>query len=190
MRRALSSVIVHKENAVRVSKCWRWLAGIGIAPLLLLVSVALFAENNDAVPADFTISLQSAPLNSVNPLETESIVVKADGTAQLSARQGNDGPLQAMQISLSAQDVKAIFDATQRLDFFTLAPEYVDPDIIDGDYAAIEVTANGKTHKVRTQNIHVVDFDILAMTVNARVPFERQVLYNALRDNDVKKVKR
>lgn len=173
-----------------VSSRWRWLAGIGIVPLLLLLSAALFAEKNNAVPADFVISLQSAPLISGNPLQTESIVIKADGAATLSARQGKDGPLEPMKLVLSPEDVQSIFDATERLQFFSLSPAYSDPAVTDGDYAAIEVTANGKTHKVRTQNIHVVDFDILAMTINARVPFDRQVLYNALRDNQSKKVKR
>lgn len=169
---------------------WRWIMVIGVVAFALGCSDTLMAQRSTTVPTDFTIKLQSAPLHQVNPLQQESIVIRADGVAVLSARRGDDGELPERQISLSAVDVEAIFDAVERVGFFTLEGQYKDPDIIDGDYALIEVTANGKTHTVRTENIRVVDFDILALTVNARVPFERQVIYNALLDNDYKKVER
>ncbi|MFA5630898.1 MAG: hypothetical protein WC997_05265 [Porticoccaceae bacterium] len=152
--------------------------------------LAAEADGRNTVPADFVIKLESAPIHQQHPLQLESIVVSADGTALLSPRIRGAKTLEELRIQLPPDDVETIFAAMERLRFFTLEPSYTNPDVIDGDYALLEVTANGRSHRVRTQNIRVMDFDILALTINTRVPAERRVIYNALLDKSYKMVER
>ncbi|MCH7806572.1 MAG: hypothetical protein IH995_05445 [Proteobacteria bacterium] len=133
-----------------------------------------------SVPDDFEITLTSAPNLLANPLEKQSIVIKADGTAWFSPRIGDDGQLPGTETELSAEAIEAIYKVVDERNFFELESFYSDPDILDGDYAEITVTADGVSHQVRTVNVRLFDFDLIAMTINARVPKDRTVIYNAL----------
>jgi hypothetical protein len=139
----------------------------------------IFAQNGN-VPDDFEITLTSAPNLLANPLEKQSIVIRADGTAWFSPRMGEDGPLPEAEAQLADGAVEAIFRVVQERDFYGLESLYNDPGILDGDYAEITITANGLSHRVRTVNVRLFDFDLIAMTINARVPEDRTVIYNAL----------
>lgn len=133
-----------------------------------------------SVPDDFEIMLTSAPNLLANPLEKESIVIRADGTAWFSARIGEDGPFPEAEAQLAEGAVEAIYKVVRERNFFDLEALYTDPEILDGDYAEITVTADGVSHQVRTVNVRLFDFDLIAMTINARVPRDRTVIYNAL----------
>lgn len=164
---------------------------VGLFTLLFTFFIFNPSSGQDPmVPEDFEVVLTSGPALQDSPLDIESITINADGTAILSARQGNGEPIPQTTIELSEDSLEGIYQAVQDRRFFELDEVYSDPAILDGDYAILRITANGTTHEVRTENIRVFDFDLVAMAVNARVPFERGVIYNALREADYKEVER
>jgi hypothetical protein len=54
----------------------------------------------------------------------------------------------------------------------------------------VTITANGKTHTVRAANIRVNALDAIARTVNAALPADRAIQYNALHVNSYMAVDR
>ena len=167
-----------------------------IAFLVRLVAVAFALAGGTGVafgadaPKDFSITLTSAPRHVQNPLQVESITITADGTAILSARLEEGEALPAETVHLAPDEVEAVYNAIVNSNFFDLKPLYANPDILDGDFATIQVTANGTTHDVRTENIRVLDFILIAAAVNARVPPSRAIIFNALVDPDYPEIKR
>lgn len=131
-----------------------------------------------AIPEDFEVSLSSAPVNPSALPGPMGIVVNDNDTAILT-RTDTDGEETTKTLTLDPGASAAIWQAIQDQGFFALDPAYNDPAILDGDYAIIQVTANGETHEVRTTNIAVGAFDMVALWINSFLPPEDMVLYNA-----------
>ena len=64
--------------------------------------------------------------------------------------------------------------------FMSLKSEYVDKTVTDGSFASLTVTADKKTHTVRTQNLSVKAFDTVMIALNLSLPKDRRVIYNEI----------
>ncbi len=133
-----------------------------------------------SVPADLAIDLSSASTHPTHPMGTERITISADGNVEISEMDSENGRLPQMTYQLDEAALGRIYSAIQDHDFFTLKESYIDEAIDGGDYARLEVTANGQRHVVRTTNIRQADFDAIAIAINREMPGERIIVYNAL----------
>jgi hypothetical protein len=141
-------------------------------------------------PADFSITLASGPIHSKNPLETESITIKADGTATIAAHLDGAAEVAAKTVHLAKAKVDGIYAQVVQENFFGLKPVYANPNVMDGDYATLNVTANGQTHQVKTVNIRVDAFDRIALWINGNFEPDDMVIYNAFIDRGMDGVER
>jgi hypothetical protein len=91
-----------------------------------------------------------------------------------------NGRLPPAMIRLPADRVRMIWQQIVTDRFFELNPLYEDPRVQDGDAAEMVITANGRTHRVRTKNIRVNAFDRIVLVIDATLPPERRIQYNAL----------
>ncbi len=64
--------------------------------------------------------------------------------------------------------------------FFDLGQEYVALDVLDGTFAVLSVTADGRTYTVSTRNKPVAAFDKIMSALNSILPEENKVLYNEI----------
>jgi len=156
----------------------------------LLVNIMASENSASAVPADFQLSLESASLMADPGFPTESLKLTADGNVEFSTKGTEKGMLPATSIQIDATAIREIYAQIQRQGFFTLQPDYVDPDVMDGDYAQLSITANGKSYTVRTTNIAVEAFDAIVHRVNRYMPPARNIYYNALHVKSYKRVQR
>lgn len=170
-------------------------------PYFLVVLIGIFfavsaffpagiAADNSEPPADFKLFLQSDAMMRHPDFPPESLTLSADGKVQFSSKGTQNGKLEPISIQIDANAVREIFKQVQTQDFFSLKKEYVDPDVLDGDYAVMTITANNQKHTVRTVNIAVEAFDAIVNRVNRFMPPERNIYYNALYDTSYKRVKR
>lgn len=169
-----------------------WLAGP--RPLFAPIAVAQEAP----VPEDFRLVLRSVPRLPGGAPAEESLILEADGTVALSAQESYSGTLPNIErkildpaeIELLPEAVREIYAAVREEDFFSLDSVYQDPDILDGDFAVLEITAEGETHRVKTINIAVGAFDRIVRTINRHLPEDRRIEYNALFTEGYEQVER
>ena len=174
--------------------CVRCSTGVAIA----LAAMALAATpctpawaETATVPADFKLRLTSASLAPPrDPPDIQWVEIEASGAARLSEYRRGGKALPATTLKLTSKDVAQIYQAIVQQKFFELKPEYRDPNVQGGDQAIMRVTANGKTHTVRAANIRVNALDAIARTVNAALPADRAIRYNALHVNSYTAVDR
>jgi len=148
------------------------------------------SEKGLPVPADFQLILESAPLRPDPDFPPESLKLSANGRVEFSAKGTETGKLEPITIQIDPTAVQAIYTQIQQQRFFTLKSEYSDPNVVDGDYARLTITADGETHTVRTINIAVEAFDAIVQRVNRYMPPERNIYYNALHVKSYKTVPR
>jgi hypothetical protein len=144
-----------------------------------------------AVPTDFKLRLVSS---TVGPPETLAdrawVEIKAGGEATFSEMQGPIGRLPSAVVNLTRDHLAVIYQELTAERFFELQPLYRDPTIRGGDQAELTVTVNGRTHTVKTINIRVNAFDRITLVIDATLPAERRIQYNALHQKDYNEVER
>ncbi len=167
------------------------------AILALIVSVmssvphsTLSAKEKMQIPDDFEIYLDSTarmPLSSA-----EALLIDSSGHCKYFKRSVGSGDEFALisEFDLTAKAMEKIYNTVKKEKFFNLKPEYRDPTVMDGDYAEMEITADGKTHTVKTVNIKVDAFDNIVRVINALLPEEARIRYNALNVKDYKRLRR
>ena len=144
-----------------------------------------------AVPHDFEVRLESAARGpQQTPPDVAWVQINAGGEAEVSEMRGRDGRLPATSIKLPPDALARIYQVIVDQRFFDLRPLYEDPAIRDGDQAEITVTADGRTHTVRTVNIAVNAFDRITIAIDRELPIERRIQYNALREESYKSIER
>lgn len=154
---------------------------------LWMVAPAAWADD---VPADFKLRLVSAPRVPDPGLPNEWVEIDASGRTYMSRMEARDGILPEATITLEPSAVQRIYDRVRQERFFELEPVYEDSDVQGGDMAQMVVTANGRTHEVRTINIKVHAFDRITIFVDRELPIERRIQYNALHVPQYKAVER
>lgn len=145
---------------------------------------------SQSFPDDLSIELSSAPRMPGYPLGPESIFISPNGTVELSVMDAEGGTLPAMTTEIDNAGRARIYNAIMENDFFGLKDKYESPAVLDGDYALLKITANGKTHSVRTINMRVNAFDRIVIIINREVPTERRIIYNALHVKEYLEVER
>lgn len=152
----------------------------------------LLAKADINVPADFSMVIHSGPRMARSPAPALFLSLDAKGSAKYyktNVKGKKDFSL-VKAFHLSPAAVKKIYAATRAQRFFDLKPQYKDPEILDGDFAQIEIKAYGKTYRVRTVNIKVDAFDKIVTTVNNFLPKGVIIYYNALTVDSYKRVER
>jgi hypothetical protein len=159
--------------------------------ILCLGLLAGFSATSHAgVPADFRVELRSAPRVPGEPAGAQEVAIDAQGRVKLAAVQGPDETLPALETQLKPDAVQRIYDAVTKDRFFELKPLYREPKIRDGDYARMTITAEGRTHTVKTVNIRVFAFDRIVITIDRELPKGRRIQYNALHVKSYPEVER
>ncbi len=163
--------------------------GIPIKTLLsglVFIIFSLFSDVSLAqdVPEDFEISLYSAPVMPGALPGPMGVVIDSDGTATIT-KQTDSGEETTKTVTLFDGAPAALWGVIEDFGFFNLDPEYVNPNVLDGDYAIIRVTANGETHEVKTTNIRLAPFDAIALWINSNFSPDDMILYNAFLDHDM-----
>lgn len=161
---------------------------IGIA---LAVSPSdLFAKKKMPTPDDFRIYLHSAPRMPMSPDPAPTLVIEPNGHCKYYERSRGEENVLKREFDLDAEAMSKIYDTTKKERFFDLKPEYSDPNVMDGDFAEVEITAERKKHRVKTVNIKVDAFDNIVKAINAHTPEGTHIIYNALYVGDYKRVER
>ncbi len=81
--------------------------------------------------------------------------------------------------NLTVDQMNVIWDAIVVNNFSSLEQNYSTP-AVDGSFAVMNITANGVTHTVITQNIKVVAFDSVVITINDATPGDLDLFYYAI----------
>jgi hypothetical protein len=152
----------------------------------------LLAKADLKVPEDFTMVIHSGPRMKRSAAAALFLSLNAKGTAKYyktNVKGKSDFSL-IKEFTLSPGMVNKIYATTISERFFQLKPHYKDPEILDGDFAQIEIHANGKSYRVRTVNIKVDAFDRIVTTVNNFLPKGVIIYYNAMTVDSYKKVER
>ena len=147
--------------------------------LALLAALPAGAAHAQSVPPDFEVTLTSAPRRPGGP-PPETVTLRADGSAMVSARVKDGRPSRAKTIRVDAKAPSALLRLVEEERFFDLKPLYRAERVLDGDYAVLKVTSAGRTHEVKTVNVRLRPFDRVAVWVNSYFPPADMVLYNAL----------
>lgn len=150
----------------------------------------LLAEKKMPTPDDFEIYLLSSPRLPMYP--AAYLTIDSSGHCKYFERpRGKDAQFVLInELNLDAEAMKKIYVTIQKQKFFDLRKEYKDPEIMDGDFALMKITANGKKHQVKTINIKVDAFDDIVREINAHLPKGMRISYNALHVDKYKREKR
>ena len=156
---------------------------IGIA--LAVLPSDLLAKKNMPTPDDFSIFLHSAGRLPGSP--EYAIRIGPDGHGKNYEKPEGMGKelVLVSEFDLDATAMKKIYETIKKQRFFDLKPEYVDPNIME-----MEITADGKKHRVTTVNIKVDAFDNIVREINTYIPKKASIYYNALIVDDYKRVER
>lgn len=158
--------------------------------VLLSSPSLLFAKKKMPTPEDFDIFLHTA--GRLPGSAEYAIIIKPNGHGKNYEKPEGPGKEMVLvsEFDLDAAAMKKIYETVKEQRFFDLKPEYVDPNVMDGDFAEMEITAEGKKYRVTTINIKVDAFDTIVRELNAHTPKEAAILYNALLVDDYKRVER
>lgn len=158
--------------------------------LLAAMPLGLVKAQDSQTPADFELTLFSAPVMKGAVPGPYGVMVHRDNTATFYSITADGVKDIGKTVEMDPGAVDAIFRVVQEQDFFTLKPKYEDARVLDGDYAIITVTANGVTHAVETRNIALQPFDTIALWVNSYFEPEDMILYNAFLDDEMEEAAR
>lgn len=152
----------------------------------VLCSVLLLAcrTSGQSIPSSLPDDLRvEAMAGGVAPWSiNRSLHIDPDGVALFtSARPGDIGaaPIEQRQFRVSASDIDTLWSAILRTDFFSLNPDYADEDVQGGSVAALTVTAHGRTHHVRIQNVSLAAVENILSVLNAVTPDDLKLVYSA-----------
>jgi len=157
-----------------------------LIPILVAILGWLFLQSVPCVlaqstyPSDLTIWAISGGPAPWERLERMEIDSTGYSTYWLTTNRTTGEWVLNASFTLSEDNLTTIWNAIQTNNFFSLAPNYTDPQWIDGSYCIMNITANGQTHYVVTQNIKVPQFDAIAITINSVTPGDLDLFYNAI----------
>lgn len=150
----------------------------------------LFAKEKMLIPDDFKIYFHST--GRIPNSSAYALLVKSSGHCKYfkrSAGRGEEFEL-VNEFDLDVKSMQKIYNTIKQQKFFELKPKYIDSGIQDGDLAEMEITADGKNHRVKTFNVRVDGFDSIVLEINTHLQEGVQIRYNALHVKEYKGVKR
>jgi hypothetical protein len=153
--------------------------------LILMVFLGLLSSQcsvqQPTYPQDLQIEAFAGGFAPWTPLYM--IQIYPDGSAVYSQEapenRGNATWTQISSFNLTAGQMKAIWDAINANNFFSLGQNY-STLAWDGSFAVMSITANGVTYKVVTENTEVQAFDSIVTAINDATPGDLDLFYNAI----------
>lgn len=134
------------------------------------------------IPKDFKVIAMAgglAPGTSVSKVE-----IGADGKGvyyEMPAKNRGKGIfVEKKRFKVPEPALRHICKMVKKNAFFGLKDSYVSERVLDGNFAKLTVTMDGKTHAVRTRNIAVKRFDEVMIAVNMATPGMKMVIYNEI----------
>ncbi len=155
---------------------------IAILSLVCLCSGSAGAQGNP-VPADLEIHIEAGSVGPSHDLHIFDLDANGNGTFCLvpPANRETGTCSTVTQHQLSSDQVSAVYDAVVAGNFFGLATVHRSRDL-DGTLAEMTITARGATHEVATQNVALPAFDDIVLAINAALPEDSKIIYNAIFD--------
>jgi len=154
---------------------------------LILISLCFltgcgFFEGPGYLPKDFKIV---AITGGISPAESvEKAEINAKGEVIYYAISPKDRAKyvfeEVARFKINLQELKYLYVRIKENNFFKLKNEYVDKYVLDGSFAQLTVTANGRTHTVKVRNIRQKAFDNIMIAINLALPDEYRVIYNEI----------
>lgn len=162
-----------------------------IIAILLIVSLSVVdcrAANQDEylytmpIPKDFKVTAIAGGAHPEYPLYKVEIDASGGCAYYEMAPKDRAGGIfkEVGRFALKEEAVREIFIEIRENKFFSLKNRYVSKGVVDGSFAELTVTDNGKTHRVETRNTAVEGFDNIMMTINIELPAGSKVPYNEI----------
>ena len=153
-----------------------------LLPFLFLTGCSSFSDDLVEIPADFKVI---AVIGGVAPGESIlKLEIDAHGSCIYSESLGADraaGVFKQLEaFKIPPAGMYFIYQAVKTNNFFGLSPEYINKNILDGNFAQLTIAENKRAHTVRTQNIKVPRFDKIMIAINISTPGMNKVMYNQI----------
>lgn len=134
------------------------------------------------IPGDFKVVALAGGVAGWTPLYRIELDSKGEGVYSVMApeRRIEGVFVEVDRFKLEEPALRFIYEAIKINKFFELKNSYIATNILDGSFAELTITENGKTHKVRTQNMAVERFDNIMRSINIATPEGDKVLYNEI----------
>lgn len=154
--------------------------------LIILISALFLAGCGKSymveLPKDFKVIAAAggiAPGTAVTQVE-----IYRDGKAvysEMSAKNRSNGVFEEKgRFQLPEPALRDIYRTIKQNDFFNLSERHRNDNVLDGSFAMLTITLDGKTHTVMTQNIEVERFDKIMIAINLAIPGMNKIMYNAI----------
>lgn len=143
--------------------------------IIFLLTKPFYGEIEEAsevtqVPKDFSLMLHAGGRL---PEDMQfMLIIEQDGKGKYieTSERDKDEFVLKDEFLLEPMELLAVYRAVVNQKFFDLKSEYRDTFIFDGSLAEMEITSNGKTHRVAVINIDVEAFNYILKVINEVVP--------------------
>jgi len=134
------------------------------------------------IPPDLKIIAVSGGVVPSTPMYKVEIDAKGKGVYYHISAENREKGLYAKpkKFKLDEEDLKFLCASIRSNKFFSLKSEYIDKQVLDGSFAQLTITMDGKPHSVRTQNIAVERFDKIMIAINIITPPKNDIIYNEI----------
>ena len=161
---------------IAVTLCLMW----GFFPVTALAQ----KKNNSTivdVPQDFKIIAISGGIAPGSPHYKIEIDSEGNGIYWEIPEDNTTGTfIEKNRFTVEGAALRFLYSVINNGDFFTLKEEYMAKNVLDGSYAKLTITADKKTHTVRTRNQAVKAFDDIMLAVNVVTPPDNKIVYNEI----------
>ena len=148
----------------------------------LLTGSAALAQD-PPIPADLALHLEAGSVGPDHDLYIFDLDAGGNGTLCLVTPRDRE-TAQCTSVSqhlFSPDEVAQLWALIQEVGFFDQAPSQI-ADVVDGTFAELEITADGNTHTVLTQNLELPAVDDIVVAIDASLPADSKIIYNAIFD--------
>lgn len=149
---------------------------------LLLLYPVYASDYPQKIPSDFRVTAMAGgliPGDVVNKVE-----ISPDGSAVYyelsSAGKPKNKFVEKARFKLENVAMDYIYYSVNKNNFFGLKNGYRNENVVDGNFAELKITSNGKTHTVRTRNIRIERFDDIMIDINIVLPKDYKIIYNEI----------
>lgn len=134
------------------------------------------------MPADFEVV---AMTGGVLPwTEIKKIEIKGSGEVIYSTAEANDRVegtfLEVSRFQINPDGLQSLYQTIVQNEFFGLKKIYDAENYVDGSFAELTITADGKRHSVHTVNFELKPFDDIFRQINQLAPENIQLIYDVL----------
>ena len=166
----------------KINKISLYLLTATLLPFLFLFGCTSHSGRLLQVPADLKIAVLTGGIAPGQPVL--KLEIDAQGNCVYYESRGIDKAAalfrQIEAFKIPPEGMYYIYKTIMTNDFSGLSPQYINKQVLDGNFAKLTVTENNRTHTVRTQNIKVARFDKIMIAINVCTPGMNKVIYNQI----------